>query len=51
MDYIDIDVDKERQMAGLQSIINGYVIEIQILELKIDELQKELYILKNSSDR
>jgi len=38
MDYMDIDVDKERQMAGLQSMINGWLIEIQILEMKIDEI-------------
>jgi hypothetical protein len=40
------DVDKERQMAGLQSMINGWVIEIQILELKIDEIQKQLDNIK-----
>jgi hypothetical protein len=46
MDYLDIDVDKERQMAGLQSMINGWLIEIQILELKIDEIQKQLDNIK-----
>ena len=45
------DIDKERQMAGLQSIINGFVIEIQILELKIDEIQKELDNIKKVSNR
>ena len=45
------DIDKERQMAGLQSIINGYVIDIQMLEMKIEEVQKELDLIKNSSDR
>jgi hypothetical protein len=45
------DIDKERQIAGLQSIINGYVIDIQMLEMKIQEVQKELDIIKNSSDR
>ena len=45
------DIDKERQMAGLQSIINGYVIDIQMLEMKIEEVQKELELIKNSSDR
>ena len=47
MDYMDIDVDKEREMAGLQSMINGWLIEIQILELKIDEIQKQLDNIKN----
>jgi hypothetical protein len=51
MDYLDIDVDKERQMAGLQSMINGWTIEIQMLEMKIQEVQKQLDILKNSSSR
>ena len=46
MDYMDIDVDKEREMAGLQSMINGWLIEIQILELKIDEIQKQLDNIK-----
>lgn len=45
------DIDTERQMAGLQSIINGYVIEIQMLQLKIDEVQKELDNIKNTSTR
>ena len=45
------DIDKERQMAGLQSIINGYVIDIQMLELKIDELQKQLDNIKKVSNR
>jgi hypothetical protein len=46
MDYMDIDIDKEREMAGLQSMINGWLIEIQILELKIDEIQKQLDNIK-----
>jgi hypothetical protein len=45
------DIDKERQMAGLQSIINGYVIDIQMLELKIDEIQKQLDNIKKISNR
>jgi hypothetical protein len=45
------DIDKERQMAGLQSIINGYVIDIQMLELKIDEIQKQLDNIKKVSNR
>jgi hypothetical protein len=45
------DIDKERQIAGLQSIINGYVIDIQMLEMKIEEVQRQLDIIKNSSDR
>jgi hypothetical protein len=48
---MDIDIDKERQMAGLQSIINGYVIDIQMLEMKIEEVQRQLDIIKNSSNR
>ena len=45
------DIDKERQMAGLQSIINGYVIDIQMLEMKIEEVQRQLDIIKNSSNK
>jgi hypothetical protein len=45
------DIDKERQIAGLQSIINGYVIDIQMLELKIDEIQKQLDNIKKVSNR
>ena len=45
------DIDKERQMAGLQSMINGWTIDIQMLEMKIEEVQRQLDIIKNSSDR
>jgi len=45
------DIDKERQIAGLQSIINGWTIDIQMLEMKIDEIQKQLDIIKNTSNR
>ena len=45
------DIDKERQIAGLQSIINGWVIDIQMLELKIDEVQKQLDNIKKVSSR
>jgi hypothetical protein len=45
------DINTERQMAGLQSMINGWTIEIQMLELKIEEVKKQLDILKNSSSR
>jgi hypothetical protein len=51
MEDIYYDIDKERQMAGLQSIINGFVIEIQILELKIEEVQKQLDNIKMVSNR
>jgi len=51
MDYLDIDVDKERQMAGLQSMINGWTIEIQMLELKIEEVKKQLDNIKKVSSR
>ena len=51
MEDIYYDIDKERQMAGLQSIINGFVIEIQMLELKIDEVQKQLDNIKMVSNR
>jgi hypothetical protein len=51
MDYLDIDVDKERQIAGLQSLINGWTIDIQMLELKIDEIQKQLDNIKKVSSR
>jgi len=45
------DIDTERQMAGLQSMINGWTIEIQMLELKIDEIQKQLDNIKKVSSR
>jgi hypothetical protein len=45
------DIDKERQMAGLQSMINGWTIDIQMLEMKIEEVQRQLDNIKNSSDR
>ena len=47
--YYDIDI--ERQKAGLQSMINGWTIEIQMLQLKIDEVQKELDNIKNTSTK
>jgi hypothetical protein len=45
------DIDKERQIAGLQSMINGWTIDIQMLEMKIEEVQRQLDLIKNSSDR
>jgi hypothetical protein len=48
---IYFDIDTERQMAGLQSIINGYVIEIQMLEQKINEIEKQLDNIKKISTR
>ena len=45
------DIDKERQIAGLQSLINGWTIDIQMLELKIDEIQKQLDNIKKVSNR
>lgn len=57
--YYDIEVERriseadpraelcsERQMAGLQSMINGWTIEIQELQLKIEQVQKELNNIK-----
>ena len=51
MDYLDIDIDKERQIAGLQSMINGWTIEIQLLQEKINEIEKELGNIKKVSNR
>jgi len=51
MSDIYYDIDKERQMAGLQSMINGWNIDIQMLELRIKEIQKQLDIIKNTSNR
>jgi hypothetical protein len=51
MSDIYYDIDTERQMAGLQSIINGYVIEIQMLEQKINEIEKQLDNIKKISSR
>jgi hypothetical protein len=51
MEDIYYDIDKERQIAGLQSIINGWTIDIQMLELKIDEVQKQLDNIKKVSNR
>ena len=45
------DIETERQMAGLQSIINGYVIEIQMLQEKIEEIEKQLDNIKMISNR
>lgn len=45
------DIDKERQIAGYQSIINGYVIDIQMLQLKIEEVEKQLDNIKKISNR
>jgi hypothetical protein len=38
-------------MAGLQSMINGWTIEIQMLELKIEEVKKQLDNIKKVSNR
>ena len=43
-----MDIDTERQMAGLQSMINGWIIEIQILQEKIHEVQEKLLKIKTS---
>ena len=45
------DIDKERQIAGLQSMINGWTIEIQLLQEKINEIEKELGNIKKVSNR
>ena len=45
------DIDTERRMAGLQSMINGWTIEIQILQEKIKEIERELDNIKLVSNR
>lgn len=45
---MEINIEIERQMAGLQSMINGWTIEIQILQEKIDEVQKQLNNIKST---
>jgi len=47
MSDIYYDIETERQMAGLQSMINGWTIEIQMIEMKIEEIQKQLDNIKN----
>ena len=44
----EINIEIERQMAGLQSMINGWTIEIQVLQEKIDEVQKQLNNIKST---
>lgn len=51
MSDIYYDIETERQMAGLQSMINGYVIEIQMLQEKIREIEKQLDNIKLVSNR
>ena len=46
MSDVYYDIDTERKMAGLQSMINGWTIEIQDLQLKIEQVQKELNNIK-----
>ena len=45
------DIDTERQIAGLQSMINGWTIEIQLLQEKINEIEKQLDNIKKISNR
>ena len=45
---MEINIEIERQMAGLQSMINGWTIEIQVLQEKIDEVQKQLNNIKST---
>ena len=45
------DIDTERQMAGLQSMINGWTIDIEMLKLKIEEVEKQLDNIKKVSSR
>ena len=45
---MEINIEIERQMAGLQSMINGWTIEIQMLQEKIDEVQKQLNNIKST---
>jgi hypothetical protein len=42
MDYVD-----EVKVANLQSIINGFLIDIQIITDKIDQTQKIIDDIKN----
>lgn len=51
MSDVYYDIETERQMAGLQSIINGYIIEIQMLQEKIEEIEKQLDNIKMISNR
>lgn len=51
MSDVYYDIDTERQMAGLQSMINGWTIEIQLLQEKINEIEKQLDNIKNTSTR
>ena len=51
MSDIYYDIEVERQMAGLQSMINGWTIEIQILQEKIKEIEMELENIKLVSNR
>lgn len=51
MSDIYYDIETERQMAGLQSMINGWTIEIQILQEKIKEIEMELENIKLVSNR
>lgn len=44
----EINIEIEREMAGLQSMINGWIIEIQILQEKIKEVQEMLLKIKTS---
>lgn len=43
-----MDIEIEREMAGLQSMINGWTIEIQQLQEKIHEVQEKLLKIKTS---
>ena len=45
---MEINIEIEREMAGLQSMINGWIIEIQILQEKIKEVQEMLLKIKTS---
>ena len=45
------DIEQERQMAGLQSLINGWTIDIQMLQLKIEEVEKQLEHIKKISHK
>ena len=39
---MEYDHDLHAEIAGLQSIINGYRIEIEMIELKIKEIMSKL---------
>lgn len=41
-----MDYNDETEVAGLESLMNTYVIQIQILQSKIDEIVNKINIIK-----